>query len=761
MTEVAKRLRFTSEAKELLSNKTNVTVGGTRDVRLQAGQAAKGAILPASELLVIRQTLISGRRLQRLISRQHHQFPLLASIIEQIEPCDALIDAIGQAIDENGQVSDSASPNLRRLRREFEQAHQKLLDRMQRIVQNAENVRYLQEPIVTQRSGRYVIPVKVESKAHMPGFVHDQSSSGATVFIEPLATLDLNNRWRELEIAVQREIERILRALSELVGEAHEDISSTVQALAQLDLQLAKAEYAFQIKGREPILTNMNDRESTQPYVHLIQARHPLLKPSEVVPTDINLGPDYHILVITGPNTGGKTVTLKNVGLMALMAQCGLHIPANDGSRLPVFDNIFADIGDEQSIEQSLSTFSSHLTNIKRMLATATERSLILLDEVGAGTDPVEGSALARSLLEHFVEQHISALVATHYSDLKSYAHSIKHIRNASVEFDLETLRPTYNLIIGLPGRSNALNIAERLGMPTEIIERARSFLSSDELEVDELLEEIKLAHDSAKIDRRLAEKDRKESETLRDQLREQIASIEEDRREVINLTRQEAQAELQQIKEELRILTRKIRRFGGKKQELGEIKDVIKQLDSQLKPISKLAPRRPSGVDDMIEAEIKRPLRVGDLVWVSSFDRTGEVLTVSNNEAEVQTGNFRLRVAIADLKLRTPTSHQQQLKPKKRPQVDITLPKVERPNLEIDLRGKSIEEMHPLLEKYIDNAYLSGMPFVHIIHGKGTGVLRRAVREELRHHTLIKSHRSGALNQGGDGMTVATLVES
>ncbi|MGB0388567.1 MAG: endonuclease MutS2 [Ardenticatenaceae bacterium] len=761
--EVARRLRGTTEAKQLVSSKPNVTVGGARDVRSQVEQASKGGILPPNELLTIRQTLISGRRLQRVISRANHQFPLLAEIVAQIEPSDALIDAIGQAIDDDGQVRDSASPALRRLRRELEHAHHRLLDRMQRIVQNSENASYLQEPIVTQRSGRYVIPIKVESKSRIPGLVHDHSASGATVFIEPLVTLDLNNQWRELEIAVQREIERILRALSELVSEAQEDISTTVQSLAELDLELAKAEYAFQIQGREPLLTDLNERKGTQPYLHLIQARHPLLTPSEVVPTDIYLGPNYHILVITGPNTGGKTVTLKNVGLMALMAQCGLHIPANDGSRLPVFDNIFADIGDEQSIEHSLSTFSSHLTNIKRMLKRATDHSLILLDEVGAGTDPVEGSALARSLLEHFIENNITALVATHYSDLKIYAHSTKRVRNASVEFDLETLRPTYNLIIGLPGRSNALNIAERLGLPAPIIERARSFLSTQELEVDELLEEIKLAHESAKIDRRLAEKDRKEMERLRNQMREQIAGIEEDRREVINNARQEAQAELIEVREELRTLTRKMERFGGNQQEATTIQELLKQLGSQLKPISKIVSRRPSGIDDPIPVEIHRPLVPGDIVWVPTLDSTGEILAISDNDAEVQAGYFRLRVALDDLELRIPAPSETtgKLPKQKRPRVEVTLPKIQNPGMEIDLRGHSVEEMRSLLDKYLDDAYLSGLPFVRIIHGKGSGVLRRAVREDLRHHTFVKQHRTGTLNEGGDGVTIATMVDN
>ncbi|MBA3532593.1 MAG: endonuclease MutS2, partial [Ardenticatenales bacterium] len=639
--EVARRLRRTTEAKNLLGTKTNVTIGGARDVRPHAVQAAKSGMLQPTDLLEVRQTLVSGRTLNRMITRLANQFPLLAEIAQTIEPGDALIDAIGQAIDEDGTVRDEASPTLRRLRNELHVAHSRLLDRLNRIVQDPNNARYLQEPIVTQRAGRYVIPLKVESKGRIPGIVHDQSSSGATVFIEPLATLDLNNRWRELELEEQREVERILRELSAIVGDAQEEIFATVAALAALDLEFAKAEYAFQLKAREPLLTDTLARSGEQPYVELLQARHPLLKPEEVVPNDIILGPHYHLLVITGPNTGGKTVTLKTIGLLALMSQCGLHIPAADGSRLPVFDNIFADIGDEQSIEQSLSTFSSHLTNITRILNHATNRSLIVLDEVGAGTDPAEGSALARSLLEHFLEQEISALVATHYSELKVYAHNTDRVRNASVEFDLDTLRPTYRLMIGLPGRSNALNIAERLGLPAPIIERARSFVSVEDLKVDEMLEDIKESQESARIDRRLAEKDRREAEQLRNDLRERIASIEEERRTVINQTREAAQVELDQVREQLRAITRQMERFGGKKEELTDIRDLLQRLESELKPISTLVPKRPGTVDEPLTP---RPLRVGDLVWVPSLDRTGEIVEISGDEADVAAGSFRVR---------------------------------------------------------------------------------------------------------------------
>jgi DNA mismatch repair protein MutS2 len=758
--EVTHRLQRTTEAKNLLGSKPNTGVGGARDVRPLARQAAKAAVIQPADLLVIRQTLISGRTLRRLLLRLDNQFPLLAAIAAQIEPGDALVDAISEAIDDDATVRDDASPALRRIRRELESAHNRLLEKLHRMVQDPATSRYLQEPIVTQRAGRYVIPLKVEFKGRVPGVVHDQSASGATVFVEPLATLELNNRYRELEIEEQREIERILRELSGLVGEAVDEIETTVHALAELDLEFGKAEYAFAIKGREPLLTDVAQRDGTQPYVHLIQARHPLLNPDSVVPIDIYLGPGYHVLVITGPNTGGKTVALKTAGLLSLMAQCGLHIPAADGSRLPVFDNVFADIGDEQSIEQSLSTFSSHLANITRILERATEQSLILLDEVGAGTDPVEGSALARALLEYFLERDISSLVATHYSDLKVYAHGTERVRNASVEFDLETLRPTYRLIIGLPGRSNALHIAERLGLPLPLVERARSFVSSTELEVDEMLEDIKQAQESARIDMRLAEKDRKEAERLRDELRERIGAIEEERREVINAARQAAQDELEHVREQLRQITRQTERFGGKREEISDIRDSLRRLESELKPISTLVPKRSGGP----QVAADRPLQVGDLVWVPTLDRTGEIVDISGEEAEVSAGSFRVRVALRGLELRAAAGQSRQeatrAPARKRARGDISLPRVDSPGMEIDLRGNSVEEMMPLLDKYIDDAYLSGLPSIRIIHGKGSGTLRRVVRDELGHHPLVKEYRAGSPEEGGEGVTVAVLME-
>lgn len=752
--EVRRRLQLTSEAKNLIASKTSARIGGARDIRPQLATAAKSGVLTPQELLDLRQTIVSARTLKRLIERLEHQYPLLAGIVSAIEPLEALTDAIDAAIDGNGEIRDGASPALGRIRRELQVAHSRLMERLNRIVSDPETSKYLQEPIITQRGGRYVIPVKVEHRARIQGVVHDQSASGATLWVEPLATLDLNNRWRELELAEQREVERILRELSGLVADQVDELTWLLQALAELDVQFAKAEYAYEIKGREPILTDPVKRDPDAPYLHLIEARHPLLDPATVVPTNIWLGPDFHILVITGPNTGGKTVALKTVGLLVLMAQCGLHIPAQDGSKLPVFYDVFADIGDEQSIEQSLSTFSAHMTNIIRILEVATPDSLVILDELGAGTDPVEGSALARALLQELLERNISGLVATHYSELKVYAHSTPGVRNASVEFDLETLRPTYKLSIGLPGRSNALNIAQRLGLPSGIVERARSLISEEALQVDDMLEDIKLARERAVTERAATEEARAEADRLRDELRRQIASIEEERRAVLNQARAEAAEELEAVKAQLRDVVRRIERWGERREEVDEVREELKRIEERIAPIKPAVPA-PSQVEE-------RPLAVGDVVWVPGLKRSGEIAAIIGNEAEVVAGPFRVRAFLEDLELRAeaPGGSPQGARARRVAATGgVTVPVVESPGVEIDLRGLTVEEMLPRLDKYLDDAYLAGLHSVRIIHGKGTGTLRRVVRDELRNHPLVKSYREGEYNEGGSGVTVVELV--
>ncbi|MBM4464286.1 MAG: endonuclease MutS2, partial [Chloroflexi bacterium] len=536
--EVTRRQGETSEARALLDVKADVSLGGARDVRPLVDRAEHGAVLMPSELLDVHSTLVSGRTLRRAITRLRNQFPLLASTAERIEECPGVVAEIARCINDRAEVVDGASQNLARIRRELREAHQRLMARLERIVSSASNAAFLQESFVTQRSGRYVIPLKADFKGRIPGIVHDQSASGATLFIEPLSTVELNNSLRELQLEEEREVQRILAGLSNLVAEEGEYIRRTVEALAELDLAFAKARYAEEIEGVEPQLVTfrkMGDRLHPGSSIQLIKARHPLIDPAKVVPIDVHLDDEYFIVVITGPNTGGKTVSLKTVGLLSLMAQCGLAIPADEGSILSVFSNIYADIGDEQSIEQSLSTFSAHITNVISILGQADEHSLVLLDDLGAGTDPAEGSAIARALLSHLLRRRITAFISTHYPELKVYAHTTPGVENACVEFDLETLSPTYELSIGLPGRSNAFAIAHRLGLSPQIVSEAESMISPESLETESLLAEIKQAHQETLASQEAAEATRRRAEDLERELRQEWADIERTRREILS----------------------------------------------------------------------------------------------------------------------------------------------------------------------------------------------------------------------------------
>ncbi|NJN97278.1 MAG: endonuclease MutS2 [Anaerolineales bacterium] len=553
----------TSEAAHLLSAKVGISVGGSRDVRPLTARAQRGAILLPVELLEIRQTLIAARDLQRTITRLIEVYPRLADIAQRIEPCPGLVNDISQAIDDHGEVKSNASPNLARIRRELETAHSRLMERLNRLVASSQYSRYLQEPLVTQRGGRYVVPLKAEFKGKIQGIVHDQSASGATLFIEPLATVELNNKWRQLQLDEEEEIRKILLALSEQVGGQSRLIDHTVAALAELDLAFAKAKYAEAIDAVEPILFNPSrgaqerrgrgERFSPAPLpprspaaFKLSAARHPLLDPLKVVPITINLPPETRMLIITGPNTGGKTVSLKTVGLLAAMAQAGLRIPAGEGSTLPFFTRIFADIGDEQSIEQSLSTFSSHMTNIVQILSECDDDSLVILDELGAGTDPIEGSALARSILSYLLEGQVMTFVATHYSELKAFAHTTPGVTNASMEFDVATLSPTYRLLIGLPGASNAFTIAQRLGISADIINRARGLVSEDAQQIEAMLAEIKAQTEAARQVRRDADAERQRAEQETQQVQRRLAEIDKERRDILNAVREDARRENQ-----------------------------------------------------------------------------------------------------------------------------------------------------------------------------------------------------------------------
>lgn len=558
--EVQRRLAETTQAKEALEKIDVLTVGGSHDIREPARLAARGGTLEPKDLLDIRDTLVAGRNVQRSLMRYQALYPQLTAITNQIEPLGTLSTEINRTIDDNGEVRDTASDQLAGIRKQVRIVHDRLMQKLQRLVSDGGNAQYLQEALVTQRGGRYVIPIKSDFKGKIPGLIHDQSASGLTLFIEPIATLELNNEWRELQLAEDREVRRILYAISVLVGEHVDALIRTVDSLALFDLALAKAKYSEAVRGVAAAVmsaTSINkgegirrggDEEKKSPHpltassphqaeadttVQLTAARHPLLNPETVVPIDIELNGDTRILMITGPNTGGKTVALKTLGLFALMTQCGLHVPA-ESAKLPVFETIYADIGDEQSIEQSLSTFSSHLTNLVSFLAKVDAQSLVLLDELGAGTDPVEGAALARAMLEYLLKTNAICAVATHYPELKAWAYLTKGAINASMAFDDKTLRPLYKLKMGLPGRSNAFAIAQRLNVPKDILDQAQGFIDHESARAEDMLAEIAKMQRQAEAARTAARRAEKEAESNGDKIRKRLEGIEEERKQLL-----------------------------------------------------------------------------------------------------------------------------------------------------------------------------------------------------------------------------------
>jgi len=751
--DVRRRQQETSEAKALLATRVELSVGGARDVRPSARRAQLEAMLPAEELLAIHNTLRSARDLYQKLAPLHAEAPLLSDMAGQIRPLHHVIEEIERCLDNDGQVMDSASPELARIRRESFAAKERLLERLRRLVSSSETGRYLQEPIVTERNGRYVIPLKVEFRGRIPGIVQDQSSSGATLFIEPLATVELNNHWHELQIAERHEVARILRALSALVGDEADNIVNNVRLLAEIDLALAKAHYSYALNGISPALTEGEWPLAEEPLpphqqpVYLHKARHPLLDPATVVPIDVYLGGNDTVVVITGPNTGGKTVSLKTVGLLAAMHQAGLHIPAREGSRLPVFSGIYADIGDEQSIEQSLSTFSSHLTHIVAILEQADARSLVLLDEIGAGTDPVEGAALAQALIGEFLARRCLTLCSSHYAELKVFAFGTPRVQNASVEFDVKTLSPTFHLSIGLPGRSNALAIAERLGLPNRILSQARNLVSPDALGADLLLENVRNASEAADAAQRESEAARERAQAMERELRFKLGQIEEARRLVIEEARQQARDELEQLRDELRHWRQRAAQGGG--QGAAEpVKEMLRALDRLEEQVQPVAP-----VSEPVAAP-ETELQVGDRVYLPKLGQEGQLQEIDGDAGQVSIGGFRVRTELDRIEFRgrerRPAAAQ--------PEAPARRPVGASPGMELDMRGLRVEEAAPVVAKYLEDAYLAALPWVHIIHGKGMGVLKQVVRDQLRGHPLVRSFRPGELSEGGDGITVVQL---
>lgn len=760
--------RETAEVVEMLDENLVYTLRGAHDVRDVALNAQRGVIIDPSVLLDIRYTLKRGQVTKRNMAKLKGQYPLIAEITEEIEDCKVVQDAIESSINDNAEVKDSASARLAIIRRDLKIAYDRLQNKLNRMVNSKSNQTVLQESIVTMRNGRYVIPLKAEHKGKIKGIIHDTSSSGATIFIEPLDTVELNNTWREMQIEEEKEIRRILADLTALVGNDSEQIVRTVEVLGYLDYTLAKAQYAKQTQSTMPRLVAFDHNKARHKKddvfaqhpgstIFYRQARHPLLT-GDVVPIDVEFDNETWVLVITGPNTGGKTVSLKTVGLLSLMAQAGLHVPAED-AQLSVFEGVYADIGDEQSIEQSLSTFSSHMTNIISILEECDERSLVILDEVGAGTDPAEGSALARALLNRLREWRVTTMVSTHHPELKIYAVETPGVRNASVEFDLDTLSPTYRLIVGLPGRSNALSIARRLGLGDTIIEDARQFVATEELVADDLLDEIQRTRHEIR-------QQSDEITTLRDQLRDQrnelqerLDDIEDERRDIVREARRRADNELKNFKDDVAKLRRDLRTAGMPLERLQALQEAAEKMSGQVS-----APMDEQEVEQLEDVDWSP--RLGDTVYLDTLNSEGTIVELDSKEALVQVGTLRVRAKYTDMRKRNREERRadaaKERQKERQPARSSALPpEVKSPGMEIDLRGERVEAALSKLDRYIDAAYLSGLPFGRIIHGKGTGRLRQAVREYVGHHALISKVEGAAPNEGGSGVTVIYLAPS
>ena len=749
--DVRNRLDLTAEAVDLLTDFPDFSIGGARDIREIAERAQKGGRLSPPELFLVHDMISASRSLRRTFLRLPEgasRRPRLSDLVVGLADLPGLEASIAQAISPRGDLLDSASDELGRVRRAIRVAHNRLMDRLNSMVTGGRFATALQDAIVTMRDGRYVIPIKTEARHQAPGIVHDASASGQTLFIEPLEVVELNNRWREQQIAEQREIERILDDLSTQVGASGDVLVTTVESAARLDLAFGKARFSFDLDGTRPLLWRGGrapEAGHATKRVLLKRARHPLLDPKTVVPTDVELGQNFRVLLITGPNTGGKTVALKTTGLLCLMAQCGLFIPADEGSVVSVFPSIFVDIGDEQSIEQSLSTFSSHMRTVVNMLQHATAEDLVLLDELGAGTDPREGSALARAIIAELLKRGPLVMATTHYSEVKTFANSTPGVENASVEFDVKSLAPTYRLTIGVPGRSNALAIARRLGMPKAILDTASTMVDPTEIRADALLEDIRRRRDDAETMQRTASNARAEADRLRSRAANELQEAERIRREAREEALAAAESELSDARQSLRRLDRE-RLLQAPRQEEAEIdRQAVEHAAAAMRRIRK-------------EVTLARPkpavgaIRPGDRVEIIPLNEEGDVLSVTGTSAEIQMGSLKVRQDLGALRRIGRAKSETQQRVFVRSSAPSFVP------MEIDVRGQRAAELPPMLEKYLDEAAQFGLPSVRIIHGKGTGALRQVVSNYLRESPVVAKSELAPANEGGDGASIAYL---
>ncbi|MDM5208714.1 endonuclease MutS2 [Cytobacillus kochii] len=741
-SEVIKLQNETDEAAQVLRMRGSVPLGGIFDITPHLKRTKIGAMLSPHELMQIASTIHVSRQMKRFIEdfadEEENEIPILFSYSEKIIVLVELETAIRNSIDENGDVLDSASENLRQLRTQLRTRESRVRDKLESMIRSSSAQKMLSDAIITIRNDRFVIPVKQEYRGHYGGIIHDQSSSGQTLFIEPQSIVQLNNELQNIRVKEQQEIEKILIQLSLLTNEYNNELQTIVYVLGEMDFMFTKARYGKSIKASKP---SVNDKG----HIRLFKARHPLIPANEVVANDITMGEAYSSIVITGPNTGGKTVTLKTVGLSTLMAQAGLQIPALDGSEVAVFGAVYADIGDEQSIEQSLSTFSSHMVNIVDILEKVDGNSLVLFDELGAGTDPQEGAALAISILDEVYNRGAKVIATTHYPELKAYGYNREGVVNASVEFNVETLSPTYKLLIGVPGRSNAFEISGRLGLNERVITNAKEYISADSNKVENMIASLESSKKQAEAEREEAYALLKNAEKLHKDLQKQMVSYYEEKDELEQKAKEEAASIVEKAKEEAESIISELRQMRIEKH--AEVKE--HELIEARKRLSDAAP-------EIVKKQKKKSanqthqFQPGDEVKVLSFGQKGQLLEkLAEKEWSVQIGILKMKVEEKDLEfIKTP-------KPVETKPMATVKGKDYHVSLELDLRGERYENALLRVEKYIDDALLAGYPRVSIIHGKGTGALRQGVQEYLRNHRSVKSIRFGEAGEGGTGVTV------
>lgn len=766
--EVEMALKETTEAQSILIKRGHIPIQGIHNIIDKVKRADIGATIDAKSLLQIADTMRTTRILSNILSGDIKvetfgnaetaieeeqddidKYPIIQSLARSLYIHKDLEEEIFNAIVSEIEISDSASSDLRSTRRRIIQKNQSIRSKLNSIISSTTYQKYLQDSIISMRGDRFVVPVKAEYRSMVSGIIHDQSSSGATLFIEPMSIVEMNNDLRQLKLEEAEEIERILAELSAMVGEVSRELISNQEILSKLDFIFAKGKLSLEMKAVEAKLNR--DKK-----FRIVNGRHPLLDKSSVVANTVYLGEDFTTLLITGPNTGGKTVTIKMVGIFALMTQCGLHIPADYGSSMCVFDNIFADIGDDQSIEQSLSTFSSHMTRIVDILDNVTEDSLVIFDELGAGTDPEEGAALAIAILEDIRMAGASCIATTHYSELKKYALAKPDVENAAVEFDMEELSPTYRLLIGVPGKSNAFEISRKLGLQNHIIDRAKDFLTSDNIELEDVLQNVEKSRLKTEEELRRAEKMREEVENIRNEYNIKMEKMQTSRDKMLENARSEAFSIIRQAKDSTDNMIKELKEI--EKQRASKDKD--RRIEKIRKEISESMGKLQPSVESMVvpkyaSKEIKN-LKAGEDVDIITLRQEGTVISADDKkkEALVQVGIMKMNLPYKSLK---------RIEKKDQSNVTRTTRKIIRSKSgnvkrEVDLRGMNLEEAIMKVEKYLDDACMAGHDEVTIIHGIGTGVLKKGISEWLKTNPHVKSMREGKYGEGGIGVTIVTV---